>query len=105
MGENILQVIVDYEKVYGMTSVVDGVGIWINNVIWVVEALVWKQFDRKSYSKDSRIQNCPVLPLAEPEKHVRFDPNLDLNLNVFQVYINSPIMELVTSYNFFQKFH
>ena len=37
MGENILQVIVDYEKVYGLTSVVDGVGIWINNVIWVVE--------------------------------------------------------------------
>ena len=39
MGENILQVIVDYEKVYGMTSVVDGVGIWINNGIWVVEVL------------------------------------------------------------------
>ena len=39
MGENILQVIVDYEKVYGMTSVVDGVGIWINNVIRVVDFL------------------------------------------------------------------
>lgn len=41
MGENILQVIVDYEKVYGMTSVVDGVGIWINNVIRVVDFLDW----------------------------------------------------------------
>ena len=47
MGENILQVIVDYEKVYGMTSVVDGVGIWINNGIWVLEFLAWKQFDNK----------------------------------------------------------
>ena len=39
IGENILQVIVDYEKVYGLTSVVDGVGIWINNVIRVVDFL------------------------------------------------------------------
>ena len=28
--------------------------------------------------------------LDEPEKNVSFDPNLDLNLNVFQAYINSP---------------
>ena len=48
MGENILQVIVDYEKVYGMTSVVDGVGIWIINGIWVVEVLPWKKNGRKS---------------------------------------------------------
>ena len=41
MGENILQVIVDYEKVYGMTSVVDGVGIWVNNVIRVMDFLAW----------------------------------------------------------------
>ena len=41
MGENILQVIVDYEKVYGMTSVVDGVGIWINNDIRVLDFLDW----------------------------------------------------------------
>ena len=56
MGENILQVIVDYEKVYGMTSVVDGVGIWINNAIWVVEVLVWKQFDMKSYFEAKIVQ-------------------------------------------------
>ena len=48
IGENILQVIVDYEKVYGMTSVVDGVGIWIINGIWVVEVLPWKKNGRKS---------------------------------------------------------
>ena len=47
IGENILQVIVDYEKVYGMTSVVDGVGIWINNGIWVVEITLEKN-GRKS---------------------------------------------------------
>ena len=41
IGENILQVIVDYEKVYGMTSVVDGVGIWVNNVIRVMDFLAW----------------------------------------------------------------
>ena len=41
MGENILQVIVDYEKVYGMTSVVDGVGICVDNVIRVMDFLAW----------------------------------------------------------------
>ena len=58
MGENILQVIVDYEKVYGMTSVVDGVGIWINNGIWVVEVLPWKKREGNLslMSKDSGMQ-------------------------------------------------
>ena len=41
MEENILQVIVDYEKVYGMTSVVDGVGICVDNVIRVMDFLAW----------------------------------------------------------------
>ena len=58
MGENILQVIVDYEKVYGMTSVVDGVGIWIINGIWVVEVLPWKKMEGNLslMSKDSGMQ-------------------------------------------------
>ena len=53
-----MQVIVDYEKVYGMTSVVDGVGIWINNGIWVVEVLPWKKMEGNLslMSKDSGMQ-------------------------------------------------
>ena len=38
-----------------------------------------------------RFEPGKMVMLAEPEKNIRFDSNLDPNLNVFQVQINSPL--------------
>ena len=62
MGENILQVIVDYEKVYGMTSVVDGVGIWINNDIRVLDFLDWVEIIGNLTQK-TLVSQLPVLQM------------------------------------------